>query len=62
MITLYGITRSRAARCMWMLEELGLLYERLGDLATARLHYNRVIVGYPDSDEALLAREKLRTP
>ncbi|HKI97625.1 MAG TPA: glutathione S-transferase family protein [bacterium] len=28
MITLYGITRSRALRCLWMLEELGLEYRR----------------------------------
>jgi glutathione S-transferase len=28
MITLYGITRSRALRCLWMLEELGLPYQR----------------------------------
>ncbi len=29
MITLYGGVRSRAARCMWMLEELGLEYEHV---------------------------------
>ena len=27
MITLYGITNSRAFRCLWMLEELGLPYQ-----------------------------------
>lgn len=29
MIKLYGITRSRASRCLWMLEELGQPYERV---------------------------------
>jgi len=28
MITLYGITASRAFRCLWMLEELDLTYQR----------------------------------
>ena len=32
MIKLYGSARSRAARCLWMLEELGLPYEHI-DLA-----------------------------
>ena len=29
MIKIYGITRSRTARCVWMLEELGLEYEQV---------------------------------
>jgi glutathione S-transferase len=37
MITLYGITRSRALRCLWMLEELGLPYQR-EPIATADVH------------------------
>ena len=27
MIRLYGSSRSRAARCLWMLEEIGIAYE-----------------------------------
>ncbi len=30
MIKIYGMTRTRTARCLWMLEELGLEYEQIG--------------------------------
>ncbi len=42
------------------LYKLGLLAERRGDKAAARSYYNRVIAGYPRSDEANLARDKLQ--
>jgi TolA-binding protein len=41
------------------LYSLGLMYERLGDERAARLQYQRVVNGYPRSDEADLARTKL---
>jgi tol-pal system protein YbgF len=41
------------------LYKLGLLAERRGDKAAARTYYARVIAGYPRSDEANLARDKL---
>lgn len=41
------------------LYSLGLMYERLGDERAARLQYQRVVNGYPRSDEADLARAKL---
>ena len=31
------------------LYKLGLMFEQRGDVPTSRLHYNRVIVGYPNS-------------
>jgi tol-pal system protein YbgF len=48
-------TRAPAA-----LYKLGLLAEQRGDRATARTYYSRVVVGYPRSDEANLARDKLQ--
>src|SRR5437588_728185 len=42
------------------LYKLGLLAEQRGDKAAARTYYARVIAGYPRSDEANLARDKLQ--
>jgi TolA-binding protein len=42
------------------LYKLGLLAEQRGDRVGARAFYARVIAGYPRSDEANLARDKLQ--
>jgi tol-pal system protein YbgF len=42
------------------LYKLGLLAEQRGDTAAARTFYARVVAGYPRSDEANLARDKLQ--
>ena len=42
------------------LYKLGLLAEQQGDKAAARTFYARVVAGYPRSDEANLARDKLQ--
>lgn len=42
------------------LYKLGLLAERRGDKAAARTYYRRVVAGYPRSDEAALARDRLQ--
>jgi tol-pal system protein YbgF len=42
------------------LYKLGLLAEQRGDRAAARTFYARVVAGYPRSDEANLARDKLQ--
>lgn len=47
----------RAASSLY---KLGLLAEQRGDRAGARVFYARVVAGYPQSQEAALARDKLR--
>jgi tol-pal system protein YbgF len=42
------------------LYKLGVLAEQRGDLNAARMYYNRVVAGYPRSEEAQLARAKLQ--
>ena len=49
-----------SSRAPAALYKLGLLAERRGDKAAARTYYSRVIAGYPRSDEANLARDKLQ--
>ncbi|MBI4420057.1 MAG: tetratricopeptide repeat protein, partial [Gemmatimonadetes bacterium] len=50
-----------ASRASAALYKLGLIAERRRDRAAARLYFNRVIAGYPRSEEAPLAREKLQS-
>jgi tol-pal system protein YbgF len=50
-----------SARAPGALYKLGLLAEQRGDRDAARGYYQRVLSGYPRSEEASLAREKLRT-
>src|SRR5438876_6953147 len=49
-----------SSRAPAALYKLGLLAEQRSDKAAARTYYARVIAGYPRSDEANLARDKLQ--
>jgi tol-pal system protein YbgF len=49
-----------SARASGALYKLGLLAEQRGDRDAARGYYQRVLSSYPRSEEAALAREKLR--
>ncbi|MCZ6917596.1 MAG: tetratricopeptide repeat protein [Gemmatimonadetes bacterium] len=49
-----------SSRAPMALYKIGLDAERRGDEAAARLAFQRVVAGYPRSDEADLARDKLR--
>jgi tol-pal system protein YbgF len=53
-------THPNSPRAASALYKLGLLAEQRNDRANARLYYSRVTVGYPRSDEANLARDKLQ--
>jgi tol-pal system protein YbgF len=51
-------TSPRAATALY---KMGLLAEQQRDLAGARRHYERVVQSYPNSDEAALASDRLRS-
>jgi len=51
----------QSARASSSLYKLGLLAERRKDLDVARAAYQRVVRDYPRSDEAALARDRLKT-
>jgi len=53
-------TYSTSARAPSALYNLGLLAERRKDTAKARDAYQRVVAKYPQSDEAALARDRLK--
>ncbi len=53
-------TYPNSPRAPAALYKLGLLAEQRGNKAAARTYYSRVIAGYPRSDEANLARDKLQ--
>ncbi len=48
-----------SARAPAALYKLGLMAEQRGDQRAARVYYQRVVAGYPRSEEAALARTKL---
>jgi len=50
----------RSSRAPAALYKLGLLAEQRGDVSTAREYFSRVVVGYPRTDEANLARDRLQ--
>lgn len=52
-------TYSESPRAPTALYRLGLIAEQRGDLEQARVYYERVVTGYPQSDAAELARAKL---
>lgn len=51
---------SDSPRAPAALYKLGLLAEQRGDVRGARVYYQRVVAGYPRSEEADLARTKLQ--
>jgi tol-pal system protein YbgF len=51
----------QSARAASSLYKLGLLAERRKDVDGARGYFNRVLKDYPRSDEAALARDRLKT-
>jgi tol-pal system protein YbgF len=53
-------THPNSPRAPAALYKLGLNGEQRGDVASARTYYARVVAGYPRSDEANLARDKLQ--
>jgi len=53
-------THPNSPRAASALYKLGLLAESRGARAAARTYYQRVVAGYPRSDEANLARDKLQ--
>jgi tol-pal system protein YbgF len=53
-------TYPNSTRAPSALYKLGLLAEARGARTTARTYYQRVVAGYPRSDEANLARDKLQ--
>jgi tol-pal system protein YbgF len=53
-------THPNSSRAPAALYKLGLLAESRGNKPAARTYYQRVIAGYPRSDEANLARDKLQ--
>jgi tol-pal system protein YbgF len=52
-------TSPRAAASLY---KLGLLAERRKDTESARTYFQRVVKEYPKSDEAALARDRLKSP